>query len=80
MKKTLFSKSLSFIACIVLTAAMALSPTGCNDIKKMLQLAYLGWGIAYHHATWIAPADDVVGKHAGPRWHNFVGDNHRTWL
>ncbi len=34
MKKTLFSKSLSFIACIVLTAAMALSTTGCNDIKK----------------------------------------------
>ena len=34
MKKTLFSKSLSFIACIVLTAAMALLTTGCNDSKK----------------------------------------------
>ena len=33
MKKTLFSKSLSFIACIVLTAAMALFTTGCNDSK-----------------------------------------------
>lgn len=34
MKKTLFSKSLSFIACIVLTAAIALFTTGCNDSKK----------------------------------------------
>lgn len=33
MKKTLFSKSLSFIACIVLTAAMALT-TGCKDSSK----------------------------------------------
>lgn len=33
MKKTLFSKPLSFIACIVLTAAMALTATGCNDKK-----------------------------------------------
>ena len=33
MKKTKFSKSLSFIACIVLTAAMALLTTGCNDKK-----------------------------------------------
>ena len=34
MKKTLFSKSLSFIACIVLIAAMALFTTGCNDSKN----------------------------------------------
>lgn len=34
MKKTLFSKSLSFIACIVLTAAIALFTTGCNDSKN----------------------------------------------
>ena len=34
MKKTLFSKSLSFIACIVLTAAVALFATGCNDGKN----------------------------------------------
>ena len=34
MKKTLFSKTLSFIACIVLTAAMALVKTGCNDSKN----------------------------------------------
>jgi hypothetical protein len=33
MKKTLFSRSLSFIACIVLTAAVALFTTGCNDSK-----------------------------------------------
>ncbi len=35
MKKTQFSKSLSFIACIVLTAAMALFTTGCNDKKNV---------------------------------------------
>jgi hypothetical protein len=34
MKKTLFSKSLSFIACIVLIAAMALFTTGCKDTKN----------------------------------------------
>ena len=34
MKKTDFSKSLSFIACIVLTAAIALFTTGCNDSKN----------------------------------------------
>ncbi len=34
MKKTLFSKPLSFIVCIVLTAAIALFTTGCNDSKK----------------------------------------------
>ena len=33
MKKTLFSRSLSFIACIVLIAAIALFTTGCNDSK-----------------------------------------------
>jgi hypothetical protein len=33
MKKTFFSRSLSFIACIVLTAAIALFTTGCNDSK-----------------------------------------------
>ena len=33
MKKTLFSKTLSFIACIVLTAAIALFTTGCNSGK-----------------------------------------------
>ena len=34
MKKTLFSKSLSFIACIVLIAAAALFTTGCNDSRN----------------------------------------------
>ena len=33
MKKTFFSRSLSFIACIVLTAAIALFTTGCKDSK-----------------------------------------------
>ena len=33
MKKTLFSRWLSFIACIVLTAAIALFTAGCNDSK-----------------------------------------------
>ena len=34
MKKTMFAKTLSFIACIVLIAAMALVTTGCKDDKK----------------------------------------------
>ena len=33
MKKTFFSNTLSFIACIVLTAAIALFTTGCNSGK-----------------------------------------------
>lgn len=34
MQKTRFSKSLSFIVCIVLIAAMALFTIGCNDNTK----------------------------------------------
>ena len=35
MKKTLFLPSLSFLVCIVLTAAMALFTTGCNGNKQV---------------------------------------------